>query len=159
MKKLMILGSLLVTSMSHASVNIENCVIRESIPGATSTAAYVDINYDTNADAKTYRYPGAEMLQRVEVKGLSKQVELHDVKMKNGTMSMFQITRVILNKPLTQLKPGAEHIMLMDLNQPAVVGETYQMNFIFAYGPEISCEAVVKSVADINQASAHHKGH
>ncbi|USD39366.1 MULTISPECIES: copper chaperone PCu(A)C [Ferrimonas] len=161
-KLLLTLGLLLSAPALADSIQVDNCVIRESIPGASATAAYFDIRYNRD-DAKKFRLPGAEMMQRVEIPALSNRVEIHNVKMQDGAMKMFQIPRVMVTKPLTQLKPGAQHIMVMDLKQTIKAGEHYPMTIMFAYNPSLTCQATVKTLEQIQSqfgASNHpHKGH
>ncbi len=163
MKRLILTASLFASAVACANVEVEGCVIRESIPGSDSTVAYFTLNYDKNADAKTYRLPGHEMLQRIEIEGLSRHVEIHTVKTVDGNLKMFQVPVIMVTKPKIELKPGAEHVMVMNLKQPVKVGQSYPIRLLFAYNPDLICDAEVKSVSDIqamfNTPTMQHKGH
>lgn len=81
-------------------------------------------------------------------------VELHTVETEGDVMKMRQIDQLVIppNQHLA-LKPGGLHIMLFDLSQPLVEGESINLEFTFADGHHQSFTAPVKKVLP---AMKHH---
>ncbi len=150
MKKLSLAAVALTMALPTlaSGFTVENCMIRETIPGATTTAAYFDLHYD-NSVVEKYRIPDLELVQRIEVPALTDRPEIHNVRNENGTMSMFQIPSIPVRQPRIQLKPGGLHGMLMDLKQPAKAGEVYDLTVMFAFHPDVHCQAQVLPMAAI----------
>ncbi len=131
-------------------LRVENCVIRETIPGASTTAAYFDLHRDSTM-AGEYRWTADEQIVAVTVAAITDTPELHNVREENGTMKMYQVPHIAVNDGLTQLKPGSFHAMLMDIKQGAAVGEHYPLTIRFASHPEIVCQAEVLTRDAIRQ--------
>jgi copper(I)-binding protein len=83
----------------------------------------------------------------------AKSTELHNVKMIDGAMKMYQVPAMDIpaDGSLT-LKPGSYHIMLIGLNLPLVAGETLPIKVKFEKAGEVTLNAKVKD-------KAAHSGH
>ena len=75
----------------------------------------------------------------------AKSTELHNVKMIDGTMKMYQVQAMdIPADGELKLKPGSYHIMLIGLNRPLVAGETLPIKVKFEKAGEVTLQAKVK---------------
>lgn len=75
----------------------------------------------------------------------AKATELHNVKMIDGAMKMYQVQAMdIPADGELKLKPGSYHIMLIGLNRPLVAGETLPIKVKFEKAGEVTLQAKVK---------------
>jgi copper(I)-binding protein len=75
----------------------------------------------------------------------AKSTELHNVKMIDGAMKMYQVQAMeIPADGELKLKPGSYHIMLIGLNRPLVAGETLPIKVKFEKAGEVTLQAKVK---------------
>lgn len=75
----------------------------------------------------------------------AKATELHNVKMIDGSMKMYQVQAMdIPADGELKLKPGSYHIMLIGLNRPLVAGETLPIKVKFEKAGEVTLQAKVK---------------
>ncbi len=78
----------------------------------------------------------------------AKATELHNVKMIDGAMKMYQVQAMdIPADGELKLKPGSYHIMLIGLNRPLVAGETLPIKVKFEKAGEATLQAKVKDKA------------
>ena len=76
------------------------------------------------------------------------QLQVHEMSMDGGMMKMGQIEGG-LPLPVGEtvaLAPGGNHIMLMELTQPLVEGETVPLTLQFASAPAVTVQAPVRRV-------------
>ncbi|OLQ89072.1 molecular chaperone [Vibrio ponticus] len=151
MKRTLLSVSLAIMSFStFASINVDNCVIREPAPGTDKTGLYFTINYQPDAETKSLRLPAPEALYGAAVPALTSYTELHDMKHADGMMTMQRIPQLQLKPGSTlNLKPGGQHVMLFDLKQRPKAGEVYDVELWLAFAPEVTCQAVVKTSAEL----------
>ena len=74
-------------------------------------------------------------------------VEIHTVEMTDGVMQMRPLTdglEIPANGSVT-LEPGGFHIMLMDLQESLVDGETVTLTLTFESGKEIVTDAEIRN--------------
>jgi copper(I)-binding protein len=65
--------------------------------------------------------------------------EMHDDEMHDGAMSMQEMDALELPAgTLVQLVPGGNHVMLIDLAEPLVVGETFDLTLDFDQAPDLT---------------------
>jgi pentapeptide MXKDX repeat protein len=65
--------------------------------------------------------------------------EMHNDEMHDGAMSMREMDALELPAgTLVQLVPGGNHIMLIDLAEPLVVGETFDLTLDFDQAPDLT---------------------
>lgn len=84
--------------------------------------------------------------------------EIHTMSTEGGVMRMRQLAEG-LPLPAGQsvmLKPGADHLMLIDLAAPLVEGEQVTLNLTFETAPALSVQAVVRAPS---VESGHGNGH
>ena len=77
---------------------------------------------------------------------LSQVVEIHEMRMDGDMMRMGQLENGL---PLpagetVQMRPGAEHLMLMALSAPLAEGETVPLTLTFEDAAEVTVEAQVR---------------
>ena len=102
-------AGLLVSAAAFAQVTVQDAWVRGTVPGQTSSGAFMTLQ---SAD-------GAKVV------GVSTPVagtaEIHEMKMDGNVMRMKALPSLDLPKgQAVQLKPGGYHVMLMDLKQPLV---------------------------------------
>jgi hypothetical protein len=110
---------------------------RATPPGAPVAAAYLDLRNTGAAD---------DALLAVETP-LAGRVEIHTMNMEEGVMRMRQVER--LDLPAQQsvtMAPGGLHLMLMELNQPLVAGESVVLSLRFEQAGAMEVSAVVAPV-------------
>ncbi len=101
----------------------------------TNSAAYMVIN---NTGSEADKLIQAES----DVAGA---VELHNVKMENNVMEMFQVDGIdIPANGQAELKPGSFHVMLIGLNRDLKVGDKVKLTLTFEKAGTVSLEAVVR---------------
>lgn len=103
--------------------------------GGGNSAAYMRlVNTGTQADALV----GAST-------DVAKIVEIHNVKMENGVMSMFPVEQIeIPAGGSVDLQPGGFHVMLIDLNKDLNAGDKVDLTLKLASGKEIKVTAPVE---------------
>lgn len=81
-------------------------------------------------------------------------VQLHDVAMQDGAMQMKEIDGgfVIPAGGSLELKPGAEHLMMMKMKQPVTAGEMVPMVLITSDGGQLRFKAMGKAFAGANES-------
>ena len=76
---------------------------------------------------------------------VSKVVELHNVAMKEGVMSMYPVEAIeIPANGEAVLKPGSFHVMLIGLNRDLVAGDTMTVTLTFEQAGEITLQAPIR---------------
>ena len=113
--------SLLLTAPAYAQeITIKDAWIRGTVQGQGATGAFMEITGKSNARLVGVTSP------------LTKNVEVHNMKMENGVMRMFPVDSVDLpaGKPV-KLAPGGYHVMLMGLQKPLNAGDTVPLQLTF----------------------------
>ncbi|MGA0862526.1 MAG: copper chaperone PCu(A)C [Ilumatobacteraceae bacterium] len=114
---------------SEASVVVSKQWARTSPMATTTGAAYMDI-------AAT---AGDELTSASVDASVAGTVELHEVVMSGGSMTMQQVEKIVLPAGETvSLKPGGYHVMLLGLAKPLAVGDTVPVTLTFATAGEIT---------------------
>ncbi|MBV7300206.1 copper chaperone PCu(A)C [Enterovibrio paralichthyis] len=135
---------------TQAAITVSDCVIREPAPGSDKTALYFSAVYQPNEETAALRLPNPESLFGAIVPELTDYTELHDMKHVDGVMTMHRIPQIPLKpKQSITLKPGGKHVMLFNLKKRPVAGEIYPVELLVAFDPEVKCNAVVKTSAQI----------
>jgi periplasmic copper chaperone A len=115
------------------NLNIDDVWARTGQPGQVS-AAYFEVKNKGAAD----KIVSANC-------DCAKSTELHNVKMIDGAMKMYQVQAMdIPADGELKLKPGSYHIMLIGLNRPLVAGETLPIKVKFEKAGEVTLQAKVK---------------
>lgn len=121
----------------HDSVALQNCAIQQTIPGAKATGAFLTMNKRGNTPLA---------LVSAAAPAITDHVEIHEMAMNNGTMTMQEINEYPLAEGDNVFKKGGYHVMLMGLDKTLTVGETYPLTLNFSDNSSQTCQAVVKSV-------------
>lgn len=121
--------------------------IRETPGGATVAAGYVTI---TNAGTTMDRLVGGT------VPGASR-VEVHDMTMDGAVMKMRRLPEGVELPPgaTVTLKPGGQHLMMMDLQQPMRVNQPVMGTLRFEKAPELSMPFAVRSLGGEDHSKHH----
>ncbi len=135
---------------STDTLSLNNCAIQETIPGAKATGAFLTINKSDDS---------ALSLVSAKAPTVTNHVEIHEMKMKDGTMVMQQIKEYPLKKGANIFKKGGYHIMLMDMKKSIKVGEKHKLALSFSDGTSKSCIATVKSVKELTPKGMKHMKH
>lgn len=115
------------------NLSIDDVWARTGQPGQVS-AAYFEVKNKGTAD----KIVSANC-------DCAKATELHNVKMIDGAMKMYQVQAMdIPADGELKLKPGSYHIMLIGLNRPLVAGETLPIKVKFEKAGEVTLQAKVK---------------
>lgn len=140
--------ALMTLYASHAfaapSLSISDAYARATPPNVTTSAVFAKLHNSTDKEvvvvsAKTER-AGA--------------VELHTVEQQGDVMKMRQVESFTIASEATfELKPGAEHIMLFNLDAPLKMGEQLSVELTLSTGEQINFDAPVKKVM---QGMKHH---
>lgn len=103
--------------------------------GGTNSAAYLTIQ---NASGEADQLVSA-------ASDVARAVELHNVKMENDVMEMFQVPAIdVPANGQAELKPGSFHIMLIGLNRDLKAGEKVSLTLNFQKAGAVTFEAEVR---------------
>ena len=103
---------LMCPAVGDESVTTGNAWVRATVPGQSVAGAYLDI---------TTAAPAALVAVASSVAG---KAELHTMSMDGGVMKMRPLAEIELPASRTvSLKPGGNHIMLIDIKRELKVGE------------------------------------
>lgn len=76
---------------------------------------------------------------------VAKVVELHNVAMKDGVMSMYPVEAIeVPANSEAVLKPGSFHVMLIGLTRDLVVGETMTVTLTFEAAGDVTVQAPIR---------------
>jgi copper(I)-binding protein len=120
------------------SIEIGNPWARATPKGAPVGGAYMTI---TNKGAEADRLMGASS-------PVASEVEIHQMSMDNGVMSMRRVKAGLEIKPgqTVVFNPESLHLMLTGLKQPLAKGERVKATLEFAKAGKIDLEYVVESI-------------
>ncbi|NMF97390.1 copper chaperone PCu(A)C [Aromatoleum toluolicum] len=101
---------------AQADVKVEEAWVRATVPHQKVTGAFMRLT--ATADAKLVAAGSP----------VAGSVEIHEMAMEKEVMKMRPVAGVTLPAGQTvELKPGAHHVMLMDLRQPLQPGDTVRL--------------------------------
>jgi|GEM_PF-184929 len=131
---------------ADSALTAEGAWARATPPGSVNSAAYA-----------TLHNSGDELAKIVAASSpVAETVELHTVMHEGDVAKMRQVPFInVAANGTTVLKPGAYHVMLLDLKQPLAEGETIEVTLELADGEEFALEMPVKK----GKAMMHHHGH
>nr|WP_311528487.1 copper chaperone PCu(A)C [uncultured Ralstonia sp.] len=106
-------AGLLASAAVLAQVTVQDAWVRGTVPGQTSSGAFMTLQSPEGAKVVGVSTPVAGV------------AEIHEMKMEGNVMRMRAMPSLDLPKGQTvQLKPGGYHVMLMDVKQPLVKDTT-----------------------------------
>lgn len=144
--------ALVVISGCGASdqISVEDAWARVSPAGVTTGAAYFKITA-TNDDALIAVTVPQDIADHAEIHEVVQAMNMsdgssdmdhesmHDGAMNGGAMSMQEIDQLPLPAGSTvRLAPGGYHIMLIDLVEPLVVGDTFELTLDFENADDLT---------------------
>lgn len=136
----MVFTLLLAAPTFAAGVQVDNAWIREPAPGQQVVGGFLDI---TSADA------AALIRVHSPVAGM---VEMHVMKMDNGTMTMRPMERISLPKgEMVKLEPGGLHLMLEKLKRPLKAGDKVPLTLVIRHGQQTEKVKVIAEVRGIDR--------
>lgn len=150
------------SAWAHASsqVQLHDCVIQEVLPSRHMTGAFL-----------TFHNPGQAVdIVSAQIPSITPHVELHTMRMKDNVMEMVPLRDLTLPTGQRAFRKGGDHLMLMRIphaKKPAI-GSVHTIRIQLSDGTQSSCQAPVKSVADVTRsmkgkggkgAKGHHHGH
>ena len=104
--------SLAANAQRSANVEVKSAWARPTVSGQMGTGAFMSLTSKDGA-----RIVGASS----DVAGV---VEIHEMAMEGNVMRMRPLRSLALPSAITvELKPGAPHLMLLDLKRPLTAGE------------------------------------
>jgi periplasmic copper chaperone A len=102
-----------------AQVSVSEPWVRATVPQQKATGAFMQLKAEKGSRLVEARSPVAGV------------VEIHEMAMKDGIMSMRAIPGLALPAgKAVELKPGGYHVMLMDLKQQVKEGETVPITLV-----------------------------
>jgi copper(I)-binding protein len=106
-------------------------------PGAKRMATAFYFNVENNSDK-------ADTLYKVK-SALAEKVEIHETYMKEDMMGMREVEFIVIPPKSTfHFKPGAHHIMLMNLKDDLKVNDEGEISLFFKEAGEIKLKVKVK---------------
>lgn len=119
----------------RSGVVIDNVWARATPPGAHMGAVYLTIESIGELDRVTAVSTPA-----------ARAAEIHATVVAAGQSSMRPVGDLVLEpgQPVT-LEPGGMHVMLMDLTQPLVAGESFKLTLHLEKRGDVSVEVAVRS--------------
>lgn len=137
--KTLLISSLLLSPLTYAQsdIMVQDAYARATPPHAPTSAVFAQLMNNSDQD----RYLTAISTP------VAGKAELHDVIHDGDIMQMRQLDKVALpaHQSIT-FKPGGMHIMLFNLKQPLVEGQTIDLNASFANGETIHFTAPVTKI-------------
>ncbi len=134
MKFILMSLSLLTATPALAEVVADAAWSRATAPRQDVGAAYVTLRSDT-----------ADRLLSVTTP-VAREAQLHEMSMAGGVMRMREVPGIPL--PAGQkvsLAPGGLHLMLVGLNAPLTVGQTFPLRLTFEHAPPKDVTVTVRT--------------
>jgi copper(I)-binding protein len=147
-------------SESHNHIEVGNLEIQDpwvraaSLPAAgmsnatpeTGGMGGMEMGGANSAAYLTIVNKGSEADQLVSANSdVAKAIELHNVKMENNVMKMFQVPAIdVPANGKAELKPGGFHVMLIGLTRDLKVGEKVKLTLNFQKAGSVTLEAEVR---------------
>lgn len=135
-----------LSTYTVAQVEVKDAWVRSTVPGSTTTAAYMSLHAQDNIKLFGAYSP------------IAKTIELHKMSVdNNNVMRMRPISELIIRNGETRvLKPGSYHFMLRDLNRELKVGEVVPLTLMIGQASgafvdqkiELRVEAAAQQPAD-----------
>ncbi len=142
-------AGLIASAAALAQVTVQDAWVRGTVPGQTSSGAFMTL----------------QSAEGAKVVGVSTPVagtaEIHEMKMEGNVMRMRAVPALDLPKgQAVQLKPGGYHVMLMDVKQPlvkdAIVPLTLKVELADKRVVEQKVEAKVRDLTAGNKPAMDH---
>jgi periplasmic copper chaperone A len=140
------------SGMAHAgSIDIQGGWVRATPNGARTGAAYLTIDNQGGAED---RLTGGTTTA-------ASTMQIHEMKVENGVMSMREVTGglALPAHAKTELKPGGYHIMLIGLAKPIAAGDDVVLTLHFAKAGDVTMQLPAKDASAMQtMGGAMHMG-
>lgn len=139
------LACLAIPAAAQTSVKADQPWARATAPHQTVGGAYVTLISPTQD-----RLMGASS-------PIAARVELHEMQMDSTTMRMRPTPEGLLLPPgqAVALAPGGYHLMLMDLKQPLIAGQTFPLQLRFDHAAPLNVVVTVGPIGARGPAMMH----
>ena len=136
------------TLSKDGTILIQNLWTRATPNGAKVAAGFITI---TNKGTVADRLTGGSA-------AIAARVEVHEMAVTDGVMRMRELDKGLEIKPgeTIELKPGGFHLMLMDINEPAVEGGKVAGTLVFEKAGTIEIFYHVREIGATSGAKQHH---
>ena len=135
-------------ALAAESVTTANAWVRATVPGQSVAGAYLDI---------TASAPAALIAAESPVAG---KTELHSMSMDGGVMKMRPVEKIELPaKQTVSLKPGAYHVMLIDIRRELKAGERVALKLVVQDAKGVKSTLQVDAEVRGVTGQAPHKSH
>lgn len=136
-----------ISALANTDITVENPYVRETIPGTSSSAAYMVIKNRSDKDVKLL----------AATSNISKRIELHQHLMQDGMMKMREVEGITVpaNSSVV-LQPSGYHIMIFALQNGVKAGEKVPFSLLFSDNQTVE---VIATVESIKQKKHHHHHH
>ncbi|MBB2776528.1 UNVERIFIED_ORG: copper(I)-binding protein [Comamonas terrigena] len=150
-RSLVAASALIAAAAAQAQVTVKDAWIRATVPQQKATGAFMQLQSTKDTKLVSASSP------------LTPNVEVHEMAMQDNVMKMRQVPAIELPAgKAVELKPGSNHVMLMNLQKPVSVGDTVSLtlNFEGKDGKReiVEVQAPVRPL-NSNAAPASHGGH
>jgi hypothetical protein len=132
--------------VTHGPITVSNMFARATPGAATVGAAYLRV-----------RNTGDTPLALITLRGdVAKRIKLHGMKMEDGLMKMEPLDYIMIPSGGTiTLQPSGRHVMMTDLAQPLVEGESFPLTLLFDTGMEMTVSIPIGSVGAMSPPTSH----
>lgn len=138
--------SLYTAPILAADIEADDLWLRETIPGQPHGAGFGMLINNTEFDAFLI---GGSI-------SIAEDVEIHQHIVEGEQMRMEQIEALMVPAEAhVQLQPGGYHVMLMNLKQPLIVGDVFDLTLIFSDGSTLTVQVPVKPLVQNNSEHVH----
>ena len=151
LRALPLLLASLISLPSIAQTSVKDAWVRGTVAEQKATGAFMQLTSASGARLVSVSSPAAGV------------VEIHEMKMEGSTMTMRALPSG-LDLPAgktVELKPGAYHVMLLDLKAPLKTGDTVDLQLVVegkdGKKETIAVKAPVKALAATGGGMAEHK--
>jgi hypothetical protein len=135
----------LAQGTGNSSITVEQPWARATPAGAKTGAVYMTLD---NKSGAADRLTGASS-------DVADKLQIHEMKVENGTMQMRELTDglPIPPKGSVTLKPGSYHVMLIGLKKALTAGEKFPLTLTFEKAGNMSVTVPVQAMG-----ASHDKG-
>ena len=146
MNKKLIFAALLLSAAFGGDIEISDAYARTSMPGVLNSAAFMTIKNNSDKDVNLI----AANTDKSDV------TELHTHINENGMMKMQKVDFIkIPAKSQSVLKPGSDHIMLMNLPTPIKEGDEIAINLKFDNNENLNISVKAKDIKKMMNHKKH----
>ena len=137
MSKKLLFAALALSAVFGGDIEISDAYARTSMPGVLNSAAFMTIKNNSDKDVNLV----AANTDKSDV------TELHTHINENGMMKMQKVDFIkIPAKSQAVLKPGSDHIMLMNLANPIKEGDQIKINLKFDNNENFDISVKAKNI-------------